>query len=106
MDKDGRVEPRLLLEDSFEGCQILHVIATQPPIRVGIEVARLDYDEFETVLREQLFPAPVVNRTLDSSVNSTDRNAFGMVEVRSGLVVLPLAVFDHQTAIGVVGIDR
>ena len=56
--------------------------------------------------RYLLLPAPVVKLALLATVDSARGHPIRLVEVRNRLVVLTLPVFDDETVIPVVGIDR
>lgn len=93
-------------EDSSEGEEVVGFITSKSTCRGCVEVRRRDDKQLNSVLRDELVAACVVQGSLYSSVNSADSEPFGFVEMRHRQVVLPLAVLHHQVRQRPVSIDR
>lgn len=76
------------------------------PRRGGIEVVRLDHEQSQPVGRDLAVAALVVAAPLLTAVDAAHGHDRGLVEVCVGLVVLALAVLDHQPVSWVVGVHR
>ncbi len=55
---------------------------------------------------DQLVAPPVVDRPLLPPVHTADRQPIRFVEMRDGLVMLQLAVLDHEPVPGPIAVDR
>ena len=80
-------------------------VAAKPASGSRVEVRRRDGDQPNAMLWDELVAPCVVQRPLDSAVNSADSEPFRLVEMGHRLAVLPLPILHHQVRRQPVAID-
>lgn len=107
---DARFWPRsvrlsLRSEDASNGRDVVVFVAAKPARGSGVEVRRRDGDQANAVLWDEFVAPCVIQRPLDSAVNSADSEPFRFVEMGHRLAVLPLPILHHQVRHRPVTID-
>jgi len=97
---DGRT-----LEAFQDGREVLIGVSSQPASWRCVEVSWSDHDQSDAVGGDELIATGVVQRALNSAVDTADGQPIGLVEMRDRLVVLELAVLDNDIACWPIAID-
>jgi hypothetical protein len=79
-------------------------VTTKSLAAVTYKIAWSDDEQPQTASWDLLLAPQVVEATLLAARNPADRVA--MVEVGDGFVVLPFAILDDETVVGVIGVHR
>lgn len=102
---DSGVRGRLR-EKATDHDEIALPIASKTTVRLVIQVGGGDGYQLEVMSGNLFFAPEVVKSSLLTPVDSGDREAVGLVEVRNRFVVLPFPVLDDQPLAGPVSVDR
>lgn len=83
-------------EKSTDRRQIVGLVAAEAPSGRCVQVGRRDHDETDPLTGDELVAACVIECALDSAMNATHSESFGLIEMGHRLVMLPFAVFDNE----------